>query len=77
MNSVHELPRDGSLAEYLRATDILRSPISASAFTPNDEGLEMDVQDDFAGILTIAWNAKAPQLSRRGFYKFVGCGDRI
>lgn len=60
VNSLRELLSDGSPAERLRATEILRSLISAIVLTPNDEGLEIDVQGDLAGILTVVSNAKSP-----------------
>lgn len=60
VHSLHELLRDGSPAERLAAIDILRSMISAIVLTPKNEGLEIDVQGDLAGILTVASNAKGP-----------------
>ena len=60
VNSLQELLSDGSPAERLRATDTLKSLISAIVLTPNDEGFEIDVQGDLAGILTVASNAKSP-----------------
>ena len=60
VNSLHEVLRDGSAAERLRAIDILRSLISAIVLTSNEEGVEMDVQGDLTDILTVAPNAKGP-----------------
>ena len=60
VNSLRELLSDGSPAERLRATEILRSLISAIVLTPNDGNFEIDVQGDLAGILAVASNAKSP-----------------
>jgi hypothetical protein len=38
----------------------------AIVLTPNEGGLEIDVQGDLAGILTIASNAKSPAASAAG-----------
>lgn len=78
VNSLHELLRDGSPAERLRATDILRSLIFAIVLTPNEEGLEMDVQGDLAGILTVASNAKGPAAFAAGpFASMLIAGTRF
>lgn len=45
---------------------MVRALISAIVPTTNDDGLEVDVRGDVAGILAIALNAKA----NKG-----GCGD--
>ncbi len=60
VESLHELLRDGSPAERLAATDILRSLVSAIVLSPTPDGLDIDVQGDLAGILKIATNAKTP-----------------
>ena len=46
---------------------MLRAFISAIVLTPNDGGLELDVQGDLAGILAIASTRKAPVRADRGF----------
>ena len=66
VESLHEALQTGPEAERLKAADLLRSLISAIVLTPSDSGLEMDVQGDLAGILTIASNAKSPAGLRAG-----------
>ncbi|WP_156681784.1 recombinase family protein [Sphingomonas profundi] len=66
VESLHEALNSGPEAERLKAADLLRSLISAIVLTPSDSGLEMDVQGDLAGILTIASNAKSPAVLRAG-----------
>ncbi|TVV74642.1 recombinase family protein [Sphingomonas solaris] len=66
VESLHEALNSGPEAERLKAADLLRSLISAIVLTPSDSGLEMDVQGDLAGILTIASNAKSPAILRAG-----------
>jgi len=66
VESLHEVLNSGLEAERLKATDLLRSLISAIVLTPTDEGLELDVQGDLAGILTLALNAKSPAVLRAG-----------
>ena len=66
VESLHEALNSGPEAERLKAADLLRSLISAIVLTPGDSGLEMDVQGDLAGILTIASNAKSPAVLRAG-----------
>ena len=53
-------------AERLTAAEPLRSLTSIIVLTPTDGGLEIDVQGDLAGILTIASNAKSPAVLRAG-----------
>ncbi|MDX5986304.1 hypothetical protein SIL82_18755 [Sphingomonas echinoides] len=52
----------------MKATEILRSLISAIVLTPDDTGLAIDVQGDLAGILAIATaeNAKNPGVFTSG-----------
>ena len=60
VHSLHEVLQHGPDVERLRATEILRSLISAIVLTPNDAGMKVDVQGDLARILTVASNAKSP-----------------
>ena len=60
VHSLHEASQHGPVVERLRATEILRSLISAIVLTPNEAGMTVDVQGDLAGILTVASNAKSP-----------------
>ena len=66
VHSLHEVLHYGPDVERLRATEILRSLISAIVLTPYKAGMEIDVQGDLAGILTIATNAKSPAVLRAG-----------
>ena len=66
VESLHEVLNSGLEAERLKATDLLRSLISNVVLTPTDEGLELDVQGDLAGILTVASNARSPAFLRAG-----------
>ena len=66
IGSLHEVLNSGLEAGRLKATDLLRSLISAIVLTPTDEGLELDVQGDLAGILTVASNAKGPAANATG-----------
>ncbi|RZF59134.1 recombinase family protein, partial [Sphingomonas populi] len=50
----------------MKASEILRSLVSAIVLTPGDDGLSIDVQGDLAGILSIASNAKNPAVLRAG-----------
>ena len=66
VHSLHDVLHHGPEVERLRATEILRSLISAIVLTPHDAGMKIDVQGDLAGILTVALNAKNPTVSRAG-----------
>ena len=66
--SLHGLLERGPEIERMKATEMLRSLISAIVLTPDDTGLAIDVQGDLAGILVIATaeNAKIPLFAQRG-----------
>ncbi len=60
VSSLHEILGSGSEAERMKAMEVLRSLVSAIVLSPTDDGLEIDLQGDLAGILAIANNAKNP-----------------
>lgn len=66
--SLHGLLERGPEIERMKATEMLRSLISAIVLTPDDTGLAIDVQGDLAGILAIATaeNAKNPGVFTSG-----------
>ena len=66
VHELHELLQHGPEAARLKAADMLRALISAIVLTPSDNGLEVDVQGDLAGILAIASNAKSPRPEEQG-----------
>ena len=66
VHELRELLQHGPEAARLKAADMLRALISAIVLTPNDNGLEVDVQGDLAGILAIASNAKSPRPDGQG-----------
>ena len=66
VHELRELLQHGPEAARLKAADMLRALISAIVLTPNDNGLEVDVQGDLAGILAIASNAKSPRPEGQG-----------
>ena len=77
VTSLHELLERGPELERMRATEILRSLISAIILTAQDGELVVDVEGDLAGILTIAsgdktlgQNAKNPAEGRVGKTQF-------
>ena len=63
---LYDVLNAGPEAERLKAGELLRSLISIIVLTPTDDGLEIDVQGDLAGILTVASNAKSPRPEGQG-----------
>jgi site-specific DNA recombinase len=66
--ALHELLERGPEIERMKASEILRSLVSAIVLMPADDGLRIDVQGDLAGILEIATaqNAKNPGVFTSG-----------
>jgi site-specific DNA recombinase len=60
VSALHELLERRPEIERMKASEILRSLVSAILLMPADDGLGIDVQGDLAGILAIA-TAQAAQ----------------
>jgi len=58
--ALHELLQHGPETGRMKASEILRSLVSAIVLAPADKGLAIDVKRDLAGILAVATNAKNP-----------------
>jgi hypothetical protein len=65
--SLHEVLHSGPETERLKATDLLRSLISAIVLTPTEEELKIDVQCQHASLSPLRRMRKAPPFYGRGF----------